>query len=157
MKKDTVIYILLALLTLAGGSAIYYYIKSDEASVKAWELKVKPINDFYEEKQHLREFWDTIPYNYLTESDINCDAVELYKGPSMFPEKGVSRMMAARIAEAVWFTQFGEKIIRCRPYSVTFSEGKWIVTANHVEGVSDSAYIEIDPKDGRIIRYICDK
>ena len=66
--------------------------------------------------------------------------------------------MAARIAEAIWYTQLGDRIIECRPHSVVFSEGLWIVaTTDNSEESVGNPYMEIDAKDGRIVRYILRK
>ena len=101
-----------------------------------------------------------VPYNYLSLSDINKDTIPVYRSdvPGKFPKEGITRTMAARMAEAVWFSQFGDRIIQCRPYSVVFSKGLWIVAANdHSEESVGNPYMEIDSKDGRIVRYILRK
>lgn len=75
----------------------------------------------------------------------------------MGPKNGITRIMAARIAEAIWFSQFGDSIIKCRPYSVVLDKNIWIVSADNTNGTVGGAYMEIDKTNGRIVRYIMGK
>lgn len=159
MKKNTIICIMAALLVLTTYKALYYYNESTEYLNMYWDLKNKPLLDYIEKEKEEREARKTIPYNYLCESDINKNTIFSYgsDAKNMFPKNGVTRIMAARIAESIWYSQFGDKIILCRPYSVLLHEGKWVIAANHAEDPVGSAYMEIDQNDGRIIRYILGK
>ena len=71
--------------------------------------------------------------------------------------KGVSAKMAARIAEAVWFTEFNDTIIEKRPIQVYKEKNCWLVFSARNMGYRGRPCMEIDCKDGRIISYRFEK
>lgn len=84
----------------------------------------------------------TVKYNYLDDKEIDIDKSNIFLNCN--PEtninlfKGVSAKMAARIAEAVWFTEFNDTIIEKRPIQVYkektvgwfFLQGIWVTEAD---------------------------
>ena len=161
MKKNVIICIMGVLLLLTTYKCLCYRRAYFETSDMCFELRNKPFFDCLKEMERDREARKILPpYNYLSVSDINNAPVHVYSYDTRgnFPKEGLTRTMAARMAEAVWFSQFGDRIIQCRPYSVVFSKGLWIVAANdHSEESVGNPYMEIDSKDGRIVRYILGK
>ena len=160
MKKNVVICIMGVLLLLTACLCSFYRREYIEASDIYSELEKQQSQDSIKEKEPDKESQKVlVPYNYLSLSDINKDTIDVYGSDvsGKFPKEGITRVMAARIAEAVWYTQFGDRIFECRPYSVVFSKGLWIVAAYHSEEIVGNPYMEIDSKDGRIVRYILGK
>ena len=160
MKKNVVICIMGVLLLLTACLCSFYRREYIEASDIYSELEKQQSQDSIKEKEPDKEVQKVlVPYNYLSLSDINKDTIDVYGSdvPGKFPKEGITRTMAARIAEAIWYTQFGDRIIECRPYSVVFSKGLWIVAADNSEEIVGNPYMEIDAKDGRIVRYILGK
>lgn len=84
----------------------------------------------------------TVKYNYLDDKENDIDKSNIFLNCN--PEtninlfKGVSAKMAARIAEAVWFTEFNDTIIEKRPIQVYkektvgwfFLQGIWVTEAD---------------------------
>lgn len=160
MKKNVVICIMGVLLLLTACLCSFYRREYIEASDIYSELEKQQSQDSIKEKEPDKEYQKIlVPHNYLSLSDINKDTIPVYRSdvPGKFPKEGITRTMAARIAEAIWYTQFGDRIIECRPYSVVFSKGLWIVAADNSEEIVGNPYMEIDAKDGRIVRYILGK
>ena len=160
MKKNVIICIMGVLLLLTACLCFFYRREYIEASDIYSELEKQQSQDTIKEKEPDKEAQKVlVPYNYLTLSDINKDTIDVYGSdvPGKFPKEGITRAMAARIAEAVWYTQFGDRILECRPYSVVFSKGLWVVATYHSEETVGNPYMEIDSKDGRIVRYILGK
>ena len=160
MKKNVIICIMGVLLLLTACLCFFYRREYIEASDIYSELEKQQSQDSIKEKEPGKESQKMlVPHNYLSLSDINKDTIPVYRSdvPGKFPKEGITRTMAARIAEAIWYTQFGDRIIECRPYSVVFSEGLWIVAADNSEEIVGNPYMEIDAKDGRIVRYILGK
>ena len=148
------------LLLLTACLCFFYRREYIEVSDIYSELEKQQSQDTIKEKEPDKEVQKVlVPYNYLSLSDINKDTIDVYGSdvPGKFPKEGITRVMAARIAEAVWYTQFGDRIFECRPYSVVFSKGLWIVAADNSEEIVGNPYMEIDSKDGRIVRYILGK
>lgn len=155
MKKNIILIILFACVVISTYSCFYYNKKYNEYYYKY--IHQKAVSDY--PILYAKRVIERPRYNYLVESDINSKPVTMY---SSSLEKckfkgGISRVMAARIAEAVWYTRFGEKIIACRPYSVVRFKDKWVVAANYAGEKVGSVYMEIDVHEGRIIRYILGK
>jgi hypothetical protein len=155
MKKNSIIITLSVLLCAAIVVAYTYYKQYTDCSYKYYQQKiVSECTDLYKEPVKR-----TYSFNYLEESDINQNSKYVYP----YHDKGtwerykISRIMAARIAEAIWFSQFGENVIQCRPYSVIWHRGKWIVSTTRSYDSVGNMYIEISAKDGHIIRYILGK
>lgn len=63
---------------------------------------------------------------------------------------------AAKIAEAIWVSIFGDKIYEQRPYHVTlYKDSIWIVNGNVPAGwYGENAHIEIAKKDGRLSKIV---
>ena len=158
MKKNVAICIMGALLLLMTYLCFCYITESIELADTCSELKKESLADTSEEEKRQGEYRKSIPYNYLCDEDVRACPIHPYDSDVQgLPKGGITRVMAARIAEAVWFSQFGDRIVECRPYSVVFSKGLWIVAAYHSEEIVGNPYMEIDSKDGRIVRYILGK
>lgn len=157
MKKNAIIFVLLGLLISAIYIAHSYRKLYIEWCKEYQELQNEALADSTaEEEKYPLVGRKIIPYNYLMAADVDSDAVCSPCDPdvpSMFPEKGVSRIMAARIAEAVLYSQFKGCAIQCRPYSVLLYKGRWIVDANNSGERIGNFYMEIDQDDGRIVKY----
>ena len=149
---------LAALLLFTAGLSLFYRSRCIELADTCFELRNKPLFDLFEEEERQREIRKSVLYNYLCDEDVQARPVHPYDSDLQgLPKGGITRVMAARIAEAVWYTQFGDRIIECRPYFVVFSKGLWIVATYHSEEIVGNPYMEIDAKDGRIVRYILGK
>ena len=158
MKKNVAICIMGALLLLMTYLCFCYITESIELADTCSELKKESLADTSEEEKRQGEYRKSIPYNYLCDEDVRACPIHPYDSDVQgLPKGGITRVMAARIAEAVWFSQFGDRIVECRPYSVVFSKGLWIVAADNSEEIVGNPYMEIDSKDGRIVRYILGK
>ena len=146
---------LAALLLFTAGLSLFYRSRCIELADTCFDLRNKPLFDYFEEEERQREIRKSVLYNYLCDEDVQAGPVHPYDSDLQgLPKGGITRVMAARIAEAVWYTQFGDRIIECRPYIVVFSKGLWIVATYHSEEIVGNPYMEIDAKDGRIVRYI---
>ena len=159
MKKDLILFVLAAFLLFTACLSLFYRSRCIELADTCFELRNKPLFDLFEEEERQREIRKSVLYNYLCDEDVQARPVHPYDSDLQgLPKGGITRVMAARIAEAVWYTQFGDRIIQCRPYNVAFSNGLWIVTAtDQAETSVGNPYMEIDSKDGRIVRYILGK
>ena len=158
MKKDLILFVLAALLLFTAGLSLFYRSRCIELADTCFDLRDKPLFDYFEEEERQREIRKSVLYNYLCDEDVQAGPVHPYDSDLQgLPKGGITRVMAARIAEAVWYTQFGDRIIECRPYFVVFSKGLWIVATYHSEEIVGNPYMEIDAKDGRIVRYILGK
>ena len=154
MKKNIILIILCACVVISTFSCFYYHKKYSEYYYKY--IHQKAVSDY--PILYAKRVIERPRYNYLVESDINSKPVTMYS--SSVKRKftgGISRVMAGRIAEAVWYTRFGENIIACRPYSVVRFKDKWVVAANYAGAHVGSVYMEINVYDGRIVRYILGK
>ena len=158
MKKNLILSVLAALLLFTAGLSLFYRSRCIELANTCFDLRNKPLFDYFEEEERQREIRKSVLYNYLCDEDVQAGPVHPYDSDLQgLPKGGITRVMAARIAEAVWYTQFGDRIIECRPYIVVFSKGLWIVATYHSEEIVGNPYMEIDAKDGRIVRYILGK
>lgn len=159
MKKNFIIIVLIACLCFTTYTTFSYKMKYNQISQLYLRNKMKPAVESMEKRSQQKQQNRTVRWNYLDETDINRNPVIIYNPnvKSTGPQGGVSRIMAARIAEAIWITRFGNKMILCRPYSVISFQGKWIIAANNSEDGIGDAYMEISQKDGRIVRYIMAK
>ena len=158
MKKDLILFVLAAFLLFTACLSLFYRSRCIELADTCFELRNKPLFDYFEEEERQREIRKSVLYNYLCDEDVQAGPVHPYDSDLQgLPKGGITRVMAARIAEAVWYTQFGDRIIECRPYFVVFSKGLWIVATYHSEEIVGNPYMEIDAKDGRIVRYILGK
>ena len=156
MTKNIIIVVLIGITILTSYTSINYRKKYEDLQTKHLEVKFKSLTDYTKQKELQRKFYARLPYNY---SDVNRNPIFKYNSQvkSNGPKNGITRIMAARIAEAIWFTQFGDSIIKCRPYSVVLDKNIWIVSADNTNGTVGSAYMEIDKTNGRIVRYIMGK
>ena len=159
MKKNLILSVLAALLLFTAGLSLFYRSRCIELADTCFDLRDKPLFDYFEEEERQREIRKSVLYNYLCDEDVRTCPIHPYDlDVQGLPKGGITRVMAARIAEAVWYTQYGDRIIQCRPYNVAFSNGLWIVTAtDQAEASVGNPYMEIDSKDGRIVRYILRK
>jgi len=159
MTKNIIIVVLIGITILTSYTSINYRKKYEDLQTKHLEVKFKSLTDYTKQKELQRKFYARLPYNYLDDSDVNRNPIFKYNSQvkSNGPKNGITRIMAARIAEAIWFTQFGDSIIKCRPYSVVLDKNIWIVSADNTNGTVGSAYMEIDKTNGRIVRYIMGK
>ena len=158
MKKNLILSVLAALLLFTAGLSLFYRSRCIELADTCFDLRNKPLFDYFEEEERQREIRKSVLYNYLCDEDVQAGPVHPYDSDLQgLPKGGITRVMAARIAEAVWYTQFGDRIIECRPYIVVFSKGLWIIATYHSEEIVGNPYMEIDAKDGRIVRYILGK
>lgn len=102
-----------------------------------------------------------IRFNYLDNSEIIDNPYPMLPYDlaviGKLPKNEISKYTAARIAEAILYSKFGNKVIECRPIYVFSHKNKWIVSTEHAEKDIGSPYFEISKKDGRIIRYILSK
>lgn len=74
------------------------------------------------------------------------------------PPNEISAHTAARIAESVWYSRFGNEIFKCLPLVVYSAKDIWVVTTkNPADNEIGDPYMEISKKDGRIVRYILGK
>ena len=158
MKKNLILSVLAAVLLFTAGLSLFYRSRCIELADTCFDLRNKPLFDYFEEEERQREIRKSVLYNYLCDEDVQAGPVHPYDSDLQgLPKGGITRVMAARIAEAVWYTQLGDRIIECRPYIVVFSKGLWIVATYHSEEIVGNPYMEIDAKDGRIVRYILGK
>jgi hypothetical protein len=62
-----------------------------------------------------------------------------------------TKEVAIKIAEAVWFSIYGEKIERSRPFKAILKDNMWIVEGTLHERKGGVPYIKIQ-KDGKILK-----
>ena len=125
----------------------------DKAKEKPWQLGDNII------KEIQRQGGRTVRINYVDTTEI---IVEKFKDtypnghiPNTF--KGVDRRMAARIGEAVWFTEVGKKeVFAGRPIYVGARKKSWRVHSGNWIGPG-MPIMEISKSDGRIIVYYWEK
>ena len=98
---------------------------------------------------------DTIPKGTLYIKDPYL-TLTYPREENVYPRNGYvsNEETAAKIAEAVWLSIYGERIYNQRPYNVNlFKDSIWIVNGYVPLGThGENAYIEIRKKDGRILR-----
>ena len=76
------------------------------------------------------------------------------------PEAGFvpDKTTAIKIAEAVWFPIYGEKNFKNKPYKVKLENGIWYIEGYLPPKVKGGVpYIEIQKKDGKILKVLHDK
>lgn len=59
---------------------------------------------------------------------------------------------AKRIAEAVWLQFYGEKIYKEYPFKISLKDSIWVVEGTSQYDQGGTAYIEIQAKDGKILK-----
>lgn len=138
MKRKTAITLSIAI-GLGLAFAIYYW-KSNQVEYV--------IDDIFLEE-------DTIPNGAFYIKDTNLTLTYPRK-ENVYPRKGYvsNEETAAKIAEAVWLSIYGEKIYNQKPYCVNLiKDSIWIVNGYVPFGThAENAYIEIRKKDGKILR-----
>jgi len=78
----------------------------------------------------------------------------------VIPKSGFvpNKTTAIKIAEAVWLPIYGESIYKKRPYKVKLENGIWVVEGTlPLTSKGGVPYIEIQKKDGKILKVIHDK
>jgi len=109
-----------------------------------------------------------IPIILLSLSFIFLSLSEVYKKPSdnrafltgYIPPNGFipNAMTAIKIAEAIWYPIYGNKIYTKKPFKASLKKNIWIVEgslpANSEGGIP---YIEIQKKDGKVLKVLFDK
>lgn len=100
---------------------------------------------------------DSIPEGtfYIQASDLTLDYP---RDNTTYPHDGYvsNELTAARIAEAVWVSIYGEKIYNQKPYRVNLiKDSIWVVNGSvPTGGYGENAYIEIRKKDGKILQVL---
>ena len=97
--------------------------------------------------------------NYVDTTEIVVEKFEDTYPDGRIPNtfKGVDRRMAARIGEAVWFTEVGNKeVFAGRPIYVGARKKSWRVRSGNCIGPG-SPIMEINKSDGRIMIYYWEK
>ena len=138
MKRKTAITLFITIF-LGIIFAIYYW-KSNQVEYV--------IDDIFLEE-------DTIPNGAFYIKDPNL-TLTYPRMENVYPRKGYvsNEETAAKIAEAVWLSIYGEKIYNQKPYCVNLiKDSIWIVNGYVPFGTyGENAYIEIRKKDGMILR-----
>lgn len=97
----------------------------------------------------------SLKYNYPDDKDVVKDAyvdIRYGTGNGFRPTSVSNPLLAARIAEAVWFSDAGEGIVHGRPVIVKPCRNLWIVSSRKaVNGAWP--YTEIDRNNGRIVKH----
>ena len=117
-KKNIIIAIAIPLLCFFAAQTGYYGTKCGNMEDTLYFMRYRyDIYSFLQTSQMQKD--KTVKYNYLDDKEIDIDKSNIFLNCN--PEtninlfKGVSAKMAARIAEAVWFTEFNDTIIEKRP------------------------------------------
>lgn len=120
-KKNIIIAIAIPLLCFFAAQTGYYGTKCGNMEDTLYFMRYRyDIYSFLQTSQMQKD--KTVKYNYLDDKEIDIDKSNIFLNCN--PEtninlfKGVSAKMAARIAEAVWFTEFNDTIIEKRPIQV---------------------------------------
>lgn len=120
-KKNIIIAIAIPLLCFFAAQTGYYRTKCGNMEDTLYFMRYRyDIYSFLQTSQMQKD--KTVKYNYLDDKEIDIDKSNIFLNCN--PEtninlfKGVSAKMAARIAEAVWFTEFNDTIIEKRPIQV---------------------------------------
>ena len=119
-KKNIIIAIAIPLLCFFAAQTGYYGTKCGNMEDTLYFMRYRyDIYSFLQTSQMQKD--KTVKYNYLDDKEIEIDIDKSNIFLNCNPEtninlfKGVSAKMAARIAEAVWFTEFNDTIIEKRP------------------------------------------
>lgn len=65
--------------------------------------------------------------------------------------KGITDIMAVKIANAIWQSQYGNRIMRLYPYHVFAKNDVWVVYCHGgYEANDNNLYMEISMKDGKV-------
>ena len=159
-KKNIIIAIAIPLLCFFAAQTGYYRTKCGNMEDTLYFMRYRyDIYSFLQTSQMQKD--KTVKYNYLDDKEIDIDKSNIFLNCN--PEtninlfKGVSAKMAARIAEAVWFTEFNDTIIEKRPIQVYKEKNCWLVFSVRNMGYRGRPCMEIDCKDGRIISYRFEK
>jgi len=79
----------------------------------------------------------------------NCNSKGYVPSEGFVPDKST----AIKIATAVWFPIYGERIYKKKPYKIKLLKGIWIVEGSMSKDVEGGVpYIEIQKKDGKILK-----
>ena len=120
-KKNIIIAIAIPLLCFFAAQTGYYRTKCGNMEDTLYFMRYRyDIYSFLQTSQMQKD--KTVKYNYLDDKEIDIDKSNIFLNCN--PEtninlfKGVSAKMAARIAEAVWCTEFNDTIIEKRPIQV---------------------------------------
>lgn len=120
-KKNIIIAIAIPLLCFFAAQTGYYRTKCGNMEDTLYFMRYRyDIYSFLQTSQMQKD--KTVKYNYLDDKEIDINKSNIFLNCN--PEtninlfKGVSAKMAARIAEAVWFTEFNDTIIEKRPIQV---------------------------------------
>jgi len=69
-----------------------------------------------------------------------------------------NEVTAIKIAEAIWFPIYGDRIFRKKPYIVKLKNNIWIVEGTlSPKSKGGVPYIEIQKKDGKVLKVFFDK
>lgn len=83
-------------------------------------------------------------------SQIN-DRVQVNNESKIINDYVTNKEVALKIAEAVWFSIYGEKIEKSRPFKAILKDNIWIVEGTLHERKGGVPYIKIQ-KDGKILK-----
>jgi hypothetical protein len=87
---------------------------------------------------------------------IACNSINSKKNNLILSNKKgyvSSSETAIKIAEAVWLPIYGEKIYKKRPFEAELkSDSVWIVRGTLKQGLGGVPYIEIQVKDGKVLK-----
>lgn len=137
MKRNSIIILFIAI-AISISCAIYYW-KSNQVEYV--------MDDIYMEE-------DTIPKGTLYIKDPNL-MIDYPREKTSYPRDGYvpNEETAAKIAESVWLSIYGNKIYDQKPYHVKlFKDSIWVVNGNVPSGTfGENAHIEIRKKDGKIL------
>lgn len=140
MKRKTIFIFLVAIIISISCVGYYLYIYYDRTEYV--------IDDIYAKD-------DSIPKGtfYIHASDLTLDYP---REKIIYPDDGYvpNELTAARIAEAVLVSKYGEKIYGQKPYRINLiKDSIWVVNGSVTGGgYGENAYIEIRKKDGKILK-----
>lgn len=155
-KKSFIFAITFLFMCFFAAQSGYYKVKCNRMDDTLYYMKFKYNYYCYSQTQKmLRD--KTVKYNYLDDKEIYIDKNNIYRNVdeklkvNLF--SGVSAQMAARIAESIWFSLYGDTIIEMRPIQVFKEKKRWLVKASRQYGNKGIPYIEIDQKDGTVVGF----
>ena len=141
MKRTKLLIIIVAIIVSISCASLLFYVNYDSTEYV--------IDDIYKDDTIIKgTFYIKDPYmtlDYLRENIT-------------YPNNGYvpNEITAAKIAEAVWLSKYGERIYNQKPYRVNLiKDSIWVVNGSiSGGGYGENAYIEIRKKDGKILKVL---
>lgn len=142
MKRKTIFIFLVAIIISISCVSYYLYRNNDSTEYV--------VDDIYTIR-------DTIPKGtfYINDPSLMLDYRDI---KTRYPDKGYipNEEFAAKIAEIIWVSIYGERIYDQKPYRVNLiKDSIWVVNGSVTGGgYGENAYIEIRKKDGKILKVL---